>query len=183
MHRHCSCPDRHHRLIEPTNQPPPTRSAKLIDNSAKWRARKDSNLRPQIVDAGAGESVDPIDMDAALPPLSPNDQPEREPAHLSGGTLTLEDLGVTTPNRLHSLITAPANPDRSAATYAAACEMERQGFSDDQVAAIILNPVYPISGHCLDQPSPQTRRGKGDQRRQSCRGHGAGGTGRRGRDP
>lgn len=89
-------------------------------------------------------------------PLSP--KRALEPAatvHLRYESACLEDLKIEHGSRLHALITAPANQDRSAGVFACACEMRRTGFADEQIGGILLNAEYPISAHCLEQTDPQ----------------------------
>lgn len=44
---------------------------------------------------------------------------------------------------------------RSEALWAALCHLVRAGVPDTQIAAVILDPDYKISGHVLDQPNPR----------------------------
>lgn len=112
-----------------------------------------------IAEPDTGLSVDPVEIDADAPPLPPEEKAERrerERVHLVDVDLaTLASLGITGLNKLGGMISAPDNSDRSAATFAVACEMVRQGFDDAQIAGILLNPNLPISSHCLDQLSPK----------------------------
>jgi len=106
--------------------------------------------------ADCGESVDPAYMQELLPPAPASASLEREIVRLDGVTpLSLNDLGIDSTNRLLMMIMQPRHADRSKATYAVVCEMVRQGFADAQIAGVLLNPELPISGHALDQASPQ----------------------------
>ena len=44
---------------------------------------------------------------------------------------------------------------RSEALWAVLCHLVRAGCPDTQIAAVILDPDYKISGHVLDQPNPK----------------------------
>jgi hypothetical protein len=142
---HCHNIDRLLRLPGTVNYP-----------NAKKRGAGRVPTVSSIVEEDGGESVDPADMDALLPPLPPEERTERERVELSDVTIFgLEELRVAPGSRLHNLIVSPTNPDRSGAAYAVACEMIRRGYSDQQIAGVLLNPDLAISGHCLDQASPK----------------------------
>jgi hypothetical protein len=75
---------------------------------------------------------------------------------------SLDDLPTTVNDKTKALIVQGDDPDdptkypsRSEALFAVLCEMVRADCSDDQIAAVILDPDYGISGHVLDQPRPQ----------------------------
>jgi len=55
--------------------------------------------------------------------------------------------------------TDPDNPQkwesRSECFFHVVCELNRCEVPDDIIAAVILDPDFPISGHCLDQKNPQ----------------------------
>lgn len=74
----------------------------------------------------------------------------------------LEELPAKVTAKTKALIVNGDDPDdptrygsRSEALWAVLCQLVRDGCSDDQIAAIILDPDYGISGHVLDQPRPQ----------------------------
>jgi hypothetical protein len=74
----------------------------------------------------------------------------------------LDTLPAKVTDRVKALIVNGDDPDdptkfgsRSEALWHVLCELVRSGCSDDQIAAIILDPDYAISGHVLDQPRPQ----------------------------
>lgn len=81
------------------------------------------------------------------------------------GNLASQDLdllpsGVT--DRVKMLIVNGDDPDdptkygsRSETLWGVLCELVRAGCDDDQIASIILDKDYAISGHVLDQPRPQ----------------------------
>lgn len=77
-------------------------------------------------------------------------------------SLDLDDLPAGVSLRTKAIIVNGDDPDaptrygsRSEALWGVLCELVRGGCSDDQIAAIILDPDYAISGHVLDQPRPQ----------------------------
>lgn len=77
-------------------------------------------------------------------------------------TVDLDDLPKKVTDRIKALIVNGEDPDdptryssRSEALFGVLCELVRAGVTDDQMAAIILDPDYAISGHVLDQKRPQ----------------------------
>ena len=77
-------------------------------------------------------------------------------------SVDLDDLPRGVSDRVKALIVNGDDPDdptryssRSEALWGVLCELVRAGCSDDQIAALILDPDYKISGHVLDQPRPQ----------------------------
>lgn len=77
-------------------------------------------------------------------------------------SIDLDELPSGISTKTKALIVNGDDPDeptkygsRSEALWAAVCQLVRGGASDDQIAAIILDPDYGISGHILDQPRPQ----------------------------
>lgn len=75
---------------------------------------------------------------------------------------SLDELGPGVSDRLKAMIVQGTDPEepgkygsRSEAAWAVMCMMVRAGCTDDQIAAVILDPDYKISGHVLDQPRPQ----------------------------
>lgn len=77
-------------------------------------------------------------------------------------SLDLDDLPNKVTARTKALIVNGDDPDdptkfgsRSEALWHVLCELVRAGCDDDQIAAVILDPDYGISGHVLDQPRPQ----------------------------
>lgn len=72
---------------------------------------------------------------------------------------SLEDLPSGVSFKTKQLIVQGCDPDdparypsRSEALFAVLCEMVRADCSDDQIAAVILDPDYGISAHVLEQP-------------------------------
>lgn len=75
---------------------------------------------------------------------------------------SLDDLPDTVTQRTKMLIVQGDDPDeptrypsRSEACFAVCCEMVRAGCSDDQIAAVLLDKDYGVSGHVLAQSRPQ----------------------------
>ena len=104
-------------------------------------------------DKGAKVSVKELDagLEAALKPLKPHSSSEIVRFY---PVATLSELAIRPGSRLHQMIIAPSNEDRSAATFACASHMFKAGFRGDQIGGILVNPEYAISGHCLDQTDP-----------------------------
>lgn len=74
---------------------------------------------------------------------------------------SLDELGPKVSDKLKVMIVQGTDPDdpgkyssRSEAAWAVMCMMVRAECTDDQIAAVILDPDYKISGHVLDQPRP-----------------------------
>ncbi|WP_373928245.1 AAA family ATPase [Sphingomonas aerolata] len=81
---------------------------------------------------------------------------------------SLDALGIGAADPLRQLLADPAGDDRSADTYAAACDMHRRGFNADQIAAVLLDPELPISAHCLAQANPERAAHRAVERAQSA---------------
>jgi len=147
---HCHNIDRLMRLPGTVNYP-----------NALKRARGRLPALATLVQDDSGECFEPEDLHHSLPALPANELVEHERVALDGVTLlSLAELKIGTRDKLHGMITSPRNPDRSAASYAVACEMVRRGFTDAQIAGVLFNPDLAISGHCLDQPSPMRSVGR-----------------------
>lgn len=76
-------------------------------------------------------------------------------AALGGVATSLAALGLTADDPLHALLTDPPGEDRSADTFAAACDMHRRSMTVEQIAAVLLDAELPISAHCLAQADPE----------------------------
>lgn len=147
--------------------------------SAAKRAKGRVPRAAQIQEPDTGETVDPADLVEYLPALETSEKSRGKAVQLTGASLcSIEELGITTLDELHQLITAPSNPNRSQDVWKLAGRMCERGFADCQIAGILLNPAYPISAHCLEQPNPLRAvaralrvrtQGQDDTRRQSQR--------------
>nr|QIG67123.1 integrase protein [Rhizobium phage RHph_TM26] len=78
-------------------------------------------------------------------------------------SIMLEDLPPGVSSRTKALIVNGTDvddpgryPSRSEVLFAVLCEMIRGGCTDDQIAAVIMDPDYKISNHVLEQPRPQS---------------------------
>ncbi|WMS42292.1 DUF5906 domain-containing protein [Acuticoccus sp. MNP-M23] len=103
----------------------------------------------------------------AAPRVQSNDDPTggATKVRISGNLPTLnslDDLPAGVSARVKQLIVQGFDPDepgrygsRSEAVFGVLCEMVRADCSDDEMAAVILDPDYAISGHILSQPKPQ----------------------------
>ena len=90
------------------------------------------------------------------------------PAALAGSLASLDALGIGAADPVRQLLADPVGDDRSADTYAAACDMHRRGFDADQIAAVLLDPELPISAHCLAQASPERAARRAVERAQAA---------------
>jgi len=86
------------------------------------------------------------------------------PVVLSANLPRIDDLtSLGLDDKWQAIIVQGADPEepgrwatRSEAVWAVMCHMVRAKCTDDQIAAVILDPDYKISGHVLDQkPSPE----------------------------
>jgi RecA-family ATPase len=69
--------------------------------------------------------------------------------------LTADDLGLGVFDPLRSLIDRPAGRDRSGDAFACAGEMHRAGYTDAQIAGVLLNPANAVHAHLRDQRDPR----------------------------
>jgi hypothetical protein len=69
--------------------------------------------------------------------------------------ITADDLQPQPSVNLRQRIENPEGLDRSSDTLAVAGAMVREGYDDQEIAGILLNPAKPISAHCLDQADPR----------------------------
>lgn len=88
----------------------------------------------------------------------------RAPVVLAANLPRIDDLtSLGLDDKWQAIIVQGVDPDepgrwatRSEALWAVMCHMVRAECTDDQIAAVILDPDYKISGHVLDQkPSPE----------------------------
>jgi hypothetical protein len=142
----CHNIDRLFRLAGSQNYPNATKEA---------RGRKIEMARIAVSDTG--EVYEPADLAAFFPkPEEPSEHIQRLAVMIGDvPLLTPNDMALTPFNPARMAIERPKNNDRSVASYHATCEMVRDGFTDAQIAGILLNPANPISGHCLDQGDPR----------------------------
>ena len=68
---------------------------------------------------------------------------------------TANSLGLPSNDALRGLIDQPKGANRSADTFAFACEALRRDLTEEQIAGVLLNPCNAISAHCLDQHDPR----------------------------
>lgn len=103
-----------------------------------------------------GESVEAETMHAVLPALTEKEEAERVKVALSEvQPVTLERLGIWPVDLLHPLVSQRRpGEDRSALVLRVAGALVRRDYTDEQIAGILLNPEYPVSDHCFDQPNP-----------------------------
>ena len=92
------------------------------------------------------------------------------PAALASGLALLDALSIGAADPLRQLLASRAGDDRSADTYAAACDMHRQGFDADQIEAVLLDPELAISAHCLAQTNPERAARRAVERAQAAVG-------------
>ncbi|WP_375250422.1 AAA family ATPase [Sphingomonas sp.] len=81
---------------------------------------------------------------------------------------SLARLGITPDDPLHTLLTDPPGEDRSADTFAAACDMHRCGVDAEQIVGVLLDPELAISAHCLAQADPERAARRAVERAQAA---------------
>lgn len=123
--------------------------------NARKRAGGRLPVAATLLDAhGAPVTADALRL--AYRPPSFSDHAVATPAAILCGVMaSLPALGIYSSDPLHALLTDPPGEDRSADTFAAACDMHRRDFSVEQIAAVLLDPELPISAHCLAQADPE----------------------------
>lgn len=102
-----------------------------------------------------GEATTSAQLIGAYVEAAPERAGAASPAVLAGGLTALDALGLGVADPLRQMLTNPRGDDRSADTYAAACGLVRGGYSDAQVAAVLLEAELPISAHCLAEDDPE----------------------------
>jgi P4 family phage/plasmid primase-like protien len=119
------------------------------------RARGRVPALASIVIEDAGETVEAESLDAILPALPISVEAERVQVTLSGVVpLALAQVGITSVDPLFPLITATHPAQRSETLLRVVGSLVRRGKDDETIAGIVLNPDFPISAHCYDQPNP-----------------------------
>lgn len=136
--------DRILRVAGTINHPTPKKlTAGRVPAAATLLSVTDGRTTPAALSAAYGATPMPDRAKVAAP------------AALAGGLASLDALGIGAGDPLRQLLADPAGDDRSADTYAAACDMHRRGFDADRIAAVLLDPELPISAHCLAQANPE----------------------------
>lgn len=139
----CANVDRLARLPGTVNYP---------NEAKRTRGRAPSLAYVEVADTG--ELYEPSELAAHFPtPVSNKAARAKVALPENIEPLTLDAMGLSD-SFLQQAINHPKGVDRSADTYHATAEMVRCGFSDAQIASILLNPANPISAHCLDQSPP-----------------------------
>ncbi len=95
------------------------------------------------------------DMLAALPAVLEKARVDRTRVVLGDlSAVSADSLGLASDDLLRGLIDKPKGDDRSAGSFAFACEALRRGMTAEQIAGALLNSANAISAHCLDQNDP-----------------------------
>jgi hypothetical protein len=139
---HCHNVDRVLRLPGTANMPNRKKRAAGRVPSVARLLRADWNLRYDMADFPAlpAELVPgPVALPTAAPP------PDLAPRLLPDWALVLIRTGDA----------ARWDGDRSAAVFAAACELVRAGKTDPEIAALLSDPANGIAAHVLDQSKPE----------------------------
>ncbi len=92
----------------------------------------------------------------AFPPVVEKARQDR--GRISLGELTpatADSLYLGPDEALRDMIDKPKGNDRSADTFAFACEALRRGLTTEQIAGVLLNDANAIAAHCLDQTEPR----------------------------
>lgn len=84
------------------------------------------------------------------PDRTTNEQELATPFSTDMAIQKLDQLGISPDSEIYRLLCDPMREDRSRDTFAAACGLLRQGFSDETILMLLLSPEIPVSAHCLD---------------------------------
>ena len=69
--------------------------------------------------------------------------------------MAADDLGLEDMSPLRSVIEKPVGLDRSGDVLRCAGDMKREGYSKEQVLAVLMNPANGVSAHVLAQADPR----------------------------
>lgn len=138
--------DRLMRVPGAVNYPSPTKEA---------RGRK--AVMARLISEDTGQVYEPSDLAAFFPVAEHggNGRGERlEVAFSDVKLITCDDLHLTPFHPIRRSVERPKGIDRSADAYHAACELVRDGYDDDTIAGLLLNPDNAVSAHVLAQSNP-----------------------------
>ena len=111
----------------------------------------------RMLSPDTGECYDPQTLAAFFPEAEHGSAVSVDRAHVDIGNvelITCDDLRLTPFHPVRLAVEKPKGSDRSANALHAACEMIRDGYDDERIAGILLNPANAVSGHILDQGNP-----------------------------
>lgn len=125
-------------------------------NAAKI-ARGRKPTMASIAMAHTGEVYEMEQLAAFFPePEMPTEAVQRVAATIGAvDMLTPDDMGLTPFHPVRLAVEKPKGSDRSQQVYHAACAMAREGYTDAQMAGMLLNPANKVSAHLLDQGDPR----------------------------
>ena len=143
----CHDPSRLFRLAGSINYP----------NAAK-EARGRKAAMATIISDDTGQVYEPSDLAAFFPVAEHGGNGARGERHdVAIGNvklITCDDLHLTQFHPIRRAVERPKGVDRSADAYHAACELVRDGYDDDAIAGMLLNPDNAVSAHVLAQGNP-----------------------------
>lgn len=110
--------------------------------------------RATVLRADTGATVSVEQMTAQFPPRhkSRADRPEVEVGEFE--LQSADTLGLSPYSDIRNQIEEPEGSDRSADAFWFAYMMLRDGFTEDQVIGVLMNPNNPVAAHCLDNDKP-----------------------------
>lgn len=124
---------------------------------AKKKARGRKPALASVIRDDDGTAYTPEELAAAFPPAK--ERTEAQHAHVNLPALiqfkTPDDLGLSALDPVRLAISEPPGTDRSGDGLAAARLMANDGFDDQTIMGVLLNPANPVSAHYLDQRDPK----------------------------
>lgn len=124
---------------------------------AKKKARGRKPALASVIRDDDGTVYTPEELAAAFPPAK--ERVEVQHAHVNLPALvqfkTPDDLGLSALDPVRLAISEPPGTDRSGDGVAAARLMANDGFDDQTIMGVLLNPANPVSAHYLDQRDPK----------------------------
>lgn len=154
------------------------------------KARRGRGItRATILRADTGSTVTVDEMAGHHPPRDKarDDRPKVEVGEFE--LQTADTLNLSPFSDIRNQIEEPEGSDRSADAYWLAYMMLRDGFTEEQVMGVLMNPDNPVAAHCLENDMPMraaTRALSAAKRKAAKNGAGAqagGGAGSSAGDP
>ena len=118
------------------------------------RKRGRTVTKAKMLRADTGNTVSQAQMLSAFPPVEGRkaDRPEVEVGEFKPETA--DTLGLSPFSDIRNLIEEPEGEDRSKDAYWLAHLMLREGFTEEQVIGVLMNPDNPVAAHCVENDSP-----------------------------
>jgi putative DNA primase/helicase len=98
----------------------------------------------RLLEFNAGSAYSLDQLARAYPPKKP-----------AAGDTKVGQAAQNVGGKVRRLVDHPAGCDRSRWAFAAACAMARDGHSDDEILAVLLDPQNRAAEHIIEQPEPR----------------------------